>query len=83
MRAIPLGVFGVTGRGRALRAGRAYRLRVEYDNTTGEVIPEGAMGEVALLFAPDRPDAWPAVDPDDPLIAADLEGLSAHERATH
>lgn len=83
MQSIPLGVFGVTGRGRPLRAGREYRLRVEYHNTTGAVIPEGAMGEVALLFAPDRPGAWPAVDPADPLIAADLEGLSAHERATH
>jgi hypothetical protein len=41
------------------------------------------MGELALLFAPDRPESWPAVDPADPFIAADLEGLSAHERATH
>ncbi|HEU4828802.1 MAG TPA: hypothetical protein VFT04_06375 [Gemmatimonadales bacterium] len=83
MRAIPLRVFGVTGRGRPLRAGREYRLRVEYHNTTGAPIPEGAMGEVALLFAPDRRGAWPEADPADPLIAADLEGLSAHERATH
>ena len=82
MRSIPLRLFGVTGRGRPLRAGREYRLRVEYDNRTGATIVEGAMGELALLFAPDRPDAWPKADPADPLIAADLEGLSAHERAT-
>jgi hypothetical protein len=83
MRSIPLRIFGVTGRGRPLRAGRQYRLRVEYDNRSGATISEGAMGELALLFAPDRPEAWPAVDPADPFIAADLEGLSAHERATH
>lgn len=83
MQSIPLGIFGVTGRGRPLRAGREYRLRVEYDNRSGAPIAAGAMGELALLFAPDRPEAWPEVDPADPLIAADLEGLSAHERATH
>lgn len=83
MRSIPLRVFGATGRGRPLRPGRVYRLRVEYDNRTPAPIAGGAMGELALLFAPDRPDAWPDVDPADPLIAADLEGLSAHERATH
>ena len=82
IRAIPLRLFGVTGRGRPLRAGREYRLRVEYDNRTGATIAEGAMGELALLFAPDRPEDWPEADPADPLIAADLEGLSAHERAT-
>ncbi len=83
MRSIPLRIYGVTGRGRPLRAGRVYLLRVEYDNRTGATIPAGAMGELALLFAPDQPDAWPEADPADPLIAADLEGLSAHERATH
>jgi hypothetical protein len=83
MRAIPLRLFGVRGRGRALRPGREYRLRVEYDNRSGMPIQDGAMGEVALLFAPDRPDDWPHADPADPLIAEDLEGLSVHERATH
>jgi hypothetical protein len=83
MRTIPLGIFGATGRGRPLHPDRMYRLRVEYDNRTGAPIPQGAMGELALLFAPDRPEAWPDVDPADPLIAADLEGLSTHERATH
>lgn len=83
LRAIPLRLFGVSGRGRALRPGREYRLRVVYDNRSGTPIKDGAMGEVALLFAPDRPDDWPHADPADPFIAADLEGLSAHERATH
>lgn len=83
MRAIPLRLFGVTGRGRPLRADREYRLRVVYDNRSGALLRDGAMGEVAVLFAPDQPGEWPDADPADPLIAADLEGLSAHERATH
>jgi hypothetical protein len=83
LRGIPLRIFGAFGRGRALHAGREYRLRVVYDNRSGAPLREGAMGEVALLFAPDRPEEWPHADPADPLIAADLEGLSAHERETH
>ena len=83
MQSIPVRIFGAFGRGLPIRAGREYRMRVVYDNRTGRELRDGAMGEFALLFAPDRTARWPEVDHADPLIAADLEGLAEHERATH
>ncbi|HEU4799326.1 MAG TPA: hypothetical protein VFS94_01715 [Gemmatimonadales bacterium] len=83
MQHIPLSAPGVVGRGRLLEAGRRYRLTAVYDNPTGAVIPEGAMGEMALLFAPDNPDLALQVDRSQPEIIADVESLVDLQAGTH
>jgi hypothetical protein len=39
-----------------------YRLTAVYDNPTGAVIRDGAMGAFGGVFHPDDMAAWPAVD---------------------
>ena len=56
---MPIHLFGVAGRGRALQAGRRYRLTAVYDNPTGQLIPLGAMGGMSLLLVPRHPERWP------------------------
>jgi hypothetical protein len=68
-------LFGVRGDGLRLHAGRRYRLTARYDNPTGETIPDGAMGIMIGLFAPGDLARWPALDPDNPRIQADLAAL--------
>lgn len=79
---IPQVIYGAAGRGRELFEGRRYRLTAYYDNPTGRTLPEGAMGEMVLLFAPHDQSYHLAVDPKVPEIAVDLEGLAAFERGT-
>ena len=55
-------LYGVTGSGLKLKAGRRYRLSVSYDNPTDRVIPGAAMGIMGGLFSPKDPDRWPALD---------------------
>jgi hypothetical protein len=43
-------------------ADHVYRLTAVYDNPTGHMIPEGAMGALGGVIYPDAADAWPAVD---------------------
>lgn len=82
IESVPVRLFGVTGNGRPLAAGRPYRLRVSYDNRAGRELRNGAMGEMALLFAPARGARWPQLELDDPAIIADLEGLGLQESST-
>jgi hypothetical protein len=70
-------LFGVRGDGLALRSGRRYRLTATYDNPTGRAIPNGAMGIMIGLFVPDDLGRWPAVDPENPGIKADLAAMMA------
>ena len=72
-------LFGVSGRGRKLEAGRRYRLVATYDNPTGRVIPDGGMGEAGIGFTPDDPSEWPKLDTSDPEIARDLANLASFE----
>ena len=72
-------LFGVSGRGRKLEAGRRYRLVATYDNPTGRMIPDGGMGEAGIGFTPDDPSHWPALDAGDPEIARDLANLASFE----
>ena len=44
-----------------------------------ETRKDGAMGELAILFMPDRPEQWPTVDPSHPDVATDLRGLEAYQ----
>ena len=69
-------LFGVSGAGLRLRAGRGYRVVGLYDNPSGETRRRGAMASMVGLFAPDRLDRWPALDPDSPELARDLAALS-------
>ncbi len=58
-----------------IRPDHVYRVTVHYDNPTGATIPYGGMGAVAGLFTPDRGEAWPGVDPADPVYRAYLDNL--------
>jgi hypothetical protein len=74
---------GVSGDGVRLRAGRRYRVVGVYDNPTPEVIKRGAMAHLAGLFAPDDLARWPAIDPSDETLQADLTSLNEMGKATH
>ena len=53
---MPTRIPGASGDGILLRAGRSYRVVARYDNPTGGVLVDGAMGLLVGIFAPDRPD---------------------------
>ncbi len=72
---MPRKYYGVRGDGLKLTAGRKYRVRAEYDNPTGKMIPNGAMGLLAGAFVPDDYAKWPALNPDDPDIKLDMATL--------
>jgi hypothetical protein len=68
-------LFGVSGEGLLLRAGRKYRIVGIYDNPTGEKI-NGAMAHMVGLFAPADYSKWPALDLGDPTLQDDLAFLT-------
>ncbi len=68
-------LFGVRGRGLLLRPDREYRVVGVYDNPTGETLINGAMASMVGLFAPDRLNQWPDIDPADPEFRKDLASL--------
>ncbi len=72
---IPRKYYGVRGDGLKLTAGRRYRVRADYNNPTGQMIPNGAMGLLAGAFVPDDYAKWPALNPDDPDIKLDIATL--------
>jgi hypothetical protein len=54
-----------------IRADHTYRLTADYNNTSGEAIPGGAMGAFGGAFAPDRGAQWPGIDRNDPQVKTD------------
>jgi hypothetical protein len=58
--------------GAPVRTNHVYRVSVEYDNPTDQVIPQGGMGVIGGLMVPENPDAWPVADVTDTLYLADL-----------
>jgi hypothetical protein len=68
-------LFGVSGEGLQLKAGRRYRIVGIYDNPTGEKI-NGAMAHMVGLFAPEDYAKWPAIDLSDPTLQDDLAFLT-------
>jgi hypothetical protein len=71
--AVPLGkLYGLSGIGLRITPTHRYRVRVIYDNPTGQTIPNGGMGVVGGLFMPDRKAAWPATNQADSLYQQDL-----------
>lgn len=69
-------LFGVTGQGLLLKAGKKYRVVGVYDNPTGQTIVKGAMAHMVGLFAPSDYAKWPALDLTDESLQDDLAYLS-------
>jgi hypothetical protein len=70
---IPVGkLFSLTSLGVHIDPSHRYRVTAEYDNPTGDSIPEGAMGVVGGLFRPDRGVSWPRADTTGDLYQRDL-----------
>lgn len=75
MKSVQRRIFGIR-KGRVhLEAGRRYRVVGEYMNPTGRTLHSAAMAHISGIFAPERRDAWPAIDADDPLYLRDLATL--------
>jgi hypothetical protein len=71
--AMPIGkLYGLTRIVAHIIPEHRYRVRVVYDNPTGQVLPEGGMGVVAGLFVPDGDVPWPTINPNDSLYQQDL-----------
>jgi hypothetical protein len=68
-------LFGLTGDGLRLRAGRPYRVVAIYRNPLGRTLVEGGMALLAGIFAPDDPAGWPVLDRSDAGFLADMSGL--------
>lgn len=66
---------GIRGAGIPLRRGGTYRITGSYNNRTGELLKEGAMLHIILLYAVDDMRQWPTLDPDDPSFRKDVEFL--------
>lgn len=69
-------LFGVTGQGLQLKAGRKYRVVGVYDNPTGQPIVKGAMAHMVGLYVPSDYAKWPALDLTDESLQDDLAYLS-------
>ncbi len=67
---VPSDIFVLQG-GIEVEAGRPLRVTAIYDNPSGQVVPEGAMGTIGGVFYSD--DAWPAVDTSHPVYVWDLD----------
>jgi len=71
--AVPVAtLYRLTGIGLRITPAHRYRVRVVYENPTGNTIAGGGMGVVGGLFMPDRNAVWPTTDPNDSLYQQDL-----------
>jgi hypothetical protein len=68
-------LFGVTGDGLRLRAGRPYRVIAIYQNPLGRMLVDGGMAVLGGIFAPDDPARWPVLDRTAAGFLADVAGL--------
>lgn len=59
--------------GISIRPDHVYRVTAVYDNPTGHVIPDGAMGTLGGVFLPARGAQWPAVSRTDPAYRLDVQ----------
>jgi len=76
-------LFGVTGQGLSLKAGRKYRVVGVYDNPTGKIIKMGAMAHMVGLFTPDNYSLWPKLDLTDETLQDDLAYLDEMGQSAH
>jgi hypothetical protein len=70
--AVPTAKFLWRG-GVTLRPDHVYRLTAVYENPTGQVIPDGAMGTLGGVFLPARGARWPQVARTDPSYRLDVQ----------
>jgi hypothetical protein len=71
--AVPIAtLYSLRGIGLRITPSHRYRVRVIYENSTRQVIPNGGMGVVGGLFIPDRNVVWPATVTGDSLYQQDL-----------
>jgi hypothetical protein len=70
---VPVHRYRGRGIGLLIHPDHLYRVTVEYDNPTGETIPDGGMGSIAGAMIP--LGEWPLADPTDPLFIADYEDV--------
>ncbi len=71
--AVPVTKFwGITGIGVRITPEHRYRVRVIYENPTGQTLAAGGMGVIGGLFMPDRKAVWPATNPNDSLYQKDV-----------
>jgi hypothetical protein len=56
-----------------LRPDHVYRVVAEYNNTSGAVIPGGAMGALGGVVVPGAEGRWPGVDPANPELRLDWQ----------
>jgi hypothetical protein len=70
--AMPMKTF-ITRLGVPVHPGHVYRVTAEYNNTSGETIPGGAMGALGGVFIPRKAARWPWVDRNDPQLKIDWE----------
>lgn len=71
---------GIAGDGLKLQQGRSYRMSAGYFNPTKATLPKGAMVHLILLVAPEKPEQWPRLVPNDPDFKKDvarIEGKNA------
>ena len=77
LKGVPTRLMGIKGDGLRLKANRRYRVRADYDNPTGDVLKQGAMGLIVGAFVPDDPSKWPELDPSDAGILTDMAMLES------
>lgn len=70
--AVPTATFLWRG-GVTLRPDHVYRLTAVYENPTGHVIPDGAMGTLGGVFLPARGARWPQVARSDSAYRLDVQ----------
>jgi hypothetical protein len=80
--AMPMKKF-ITSLGVPVYPWHIYRVTAEYDNTSGQAIPGGAMGALGGVLIPSRPSRWPAVDRNDPQLKLDWELMHTTVGAGH
>ena len=70
--------------GRTVRVapGDGFVMTVFYNNTSGRMLEGAGMGTFGVVFAPDDPAQWPALDRNDPGVQHDLARLrNPHQHA--
>lgn len=70
-------IFGAYSDELRLEAGRRYRVVGVYENTSGELLPMGAMAHISGIFAPDDFGDLPELDRTTDLYAKDVSALPA------
>jgi hypothetical protein len=66
-----------------VRPDHVYRVTAEYDNTSGQTIPGGAMGALGGVIVPDDLARWPGVDRNSPELKLDWHLVHTGNQGGH